>query len=73
MRKNFPFQLDLLKNSIENLCQVEMLIHVLCKADVSTLEPCEIEDSLSGINALLGNRINELRERVALIEGVKHG
>lgn len=72
MRKNLPFQLDLLKNSIENLCQVEMLIHVLRKADVSTLEPCEIEDSLSGINALLDNRINELRERAALIEGVKH-
>ncbi|WP_373100580.1 MULTISPECIES: hypothetical protein [Pasteurellaceae] len=66
------FQFDLLNNEINRLGQIECLIHVLAKADFNSLEAGEIESSLHGINALLVERMNRLRDRVAFMTGGKN-
>lgn len=73
MSKKLSPHLSLLKLNVDNLEQIEALIHLLRKSDFTQLEPCEIEMSLAGINSLLMSQIERLKERVALISEVANG
>lgn len=67
MPKNLSQHLNLLKLNVNNLGQIEALIHLLRKSDFTQLEPYEIETSLAGINSLLMNHVERLKDRVDLI------
>lgn len=73
MSKKLSPHLSLLKLNVDNLEQIEALIHLLRKSDFTQLEPCEIETSLAGINNLLMSHVERLKERVALISEVANG
>lgn len=73
MSKKLSQHLSLLKLNVDNLEQIEALIHLLRKSDFTQLEPCEIEMSLAGITSLLMNHVERLKERVALISEVANG
>lgn len=73
MSKQLSQHLSLLELNVNNLEQIDALIHLLRKSDFTQLEPCEIEMSLAGINSLLMNHVDRLKERVALISEVVNG
>ncbi|OOF85715.1 hypothetical protein [Rodentibacter ratti] len=75
MRKDIPIQLNPLKTKIARLWEVSTLINFLhTRTDLGQIEPCEMEQALSGVETLLNQYITEIENSIAFILGeeVKH-
>lgn len=75
MRNNAILQLNPLKNKISRLWEVSTLINFLhTRTNLEQIEPCEMEQALSGIETLFNQYITEIENSIAFILGeeVKH-
>ncbi|WP_439238933.1 hypothetical protein [Lonepinella sp. BR2919] len=59
-------QIDTLEQRINQLFQSVCLIYVMRKSNLDTMEACEIENALQGIENLLQGSIDELNDCVDL-------
>ena len=67
---NMKFQLKLLNDDIQALHRPITLLNILAgRTDIDTLEPCEIQDALKGIEDLLLSHLEIITNRVATMGG----
>ncbi|WP_439293951.1 hypothetical protein [Lonepinella sp. BR2882] len=52
---------------INQLLQPLCLIHIITKSNLDLIEPCELDDSLTGVKRLLQQSIDDLNESVDLL------
>lgn len=70
MRNNAILQLNPLKTKISRLWEVSTLINFLhTRTDLGQIEPCEMEQALSGIETLFNQYITEIENSIAFILG----
>ncbi|WP_439259318.1 hypothetical protein [Lonepinella sp. BR2930] len=66
-------QIDTLEQRINQLFQSVCLIYVMRKSNLDTMEACEIENALQGIENLLQGSIDELNDCVDLFRKAVNG
>ncbi|WP_040976833.1 hypothetical protein [Necropsobacter massiliensis] len=64
------FQFNLLKSEVSNLEEVNVLLNLLfTHTDLDSVDSCEMELALKGINRLLEDGIAEINHRIAFMLG----
>ncbi|WP_439243789.1 hypothetical protein [Lonepinella sp. BR2474] len=60
-------QIDTLEQRISRLLQPLNLLHIITNVNFDLIEPCELDDSLTGVKDLIQRSVDELNECVDLL------